>query len=106
MIRSAADSTSTHACGACCAPSSGSNEAVPTDGPCFEAKAASSVDTRGMRLIPGGPFMMGAEDVDGFVADGEGPVREITVGAFLIDATTVCNAEFAAFVEDTGYVTD
>ncbi len=36
----------------------------------------------------------------------EGPVREMQVGAFNIDSTEVTNAQFAAFVEATGYVTD
>jgi len=56
--------------------------------------------------VPGGTFLMGTDDPDGFVADGEGPVREVHVSSFLIDATAVSNRRFAAFVEDTGYVTD
>lgn len=35
----------------------------------------------------------------------ERPAREVRVDAFLIQTHTVTNAEFAAFVEDTGYVT-
>lgn len=49
---------------------------------------------------------MGSEDTDGFAADGEGPVREVTLRAFRIDRTTVTNAQFAEFVADTGYRTD
>ena len=39
-------------------------------------------------------------------ADGEGPVREVDVGAFEIDATAVTNREFASFVKETGYETE
>ncbi|WP_328913205.1 MULTISPECIES: formylglycine-generating enzyme family protein [unclassified Streptomyces] len=60
---------------------------------------------RGMVAIPGGPFLMGGDDTDAFPADGEGPVREVEVGAFHIDATCVTNARFAVFVKATGYRT-
>jgi len=56
--------------------------------------------------LPGGRFLMGTDDGDGFPADGEGPVREITIGPFAIDPTAVTNARFATFVKATGYVTD
>jgi formylglycine-generating enzyme required for sulfatase activity len=48
--------------------------------------------------VPAGTFAMGS--------DGEGPVHEVTLPAFWIDATAVSNAEFAEFVDATGYVTD
>ena len=35
----------------------------------------------------------------------EGPPRETTVGSFVMDAHEVTNAQFAAFVDETGYVT-
>ena len=49
---------------------------------------------------------MGGDDADAFPADGEGPVREVRSAPFRIDATAVTNAQFAAFVKATGYVTD
>lgn len=49
---------------------------------------------------------MGADDREGFAADGEGPVRKVTLRPFWIDATSVTNARFAAFVDATGYVTE
>jgi formylglycine-generating enzyme len=49
---------------------------------------------------------MGTEDPDGFAADGEGPVRAVTLKPFWIDAYAVANARFATFVEATGHVTD
>lgn len=51
--------------------------------------------------IPGGTFAMGSED---FYPE-EAPVHQETVGPFLMDRHPVTNAEFAAFVRDTGYVT-
>ncbi len=59
-----------------------------------------------MVVIPAGPFVMGSDDADGFLDDGEGPAREVTVSGFAIDATAVTREQFAAFVAATGYVTD
>ena len=56
--------------------------------------------------IEAGPFRMGTEDVDRNPMDAESPIREVEVGAFRIDPTCVTNAEFAAFVDETGYVTE
>lgn len=58
-----------------------------------------------MVCVPAGSFLMGSDDGEGFPEDGEGPVREVTLGAYLIDAATVTNAHFASFVDATGYVT-
>ena len=49
---------------------------------------------------------MGTEDAAGFPADGEGPVRDVRIDGFRIDATAVTNREFATFVEATNYRTD
>ena len=49
---------------------------------------------------------MGTDGPGGVPADGEGPVREVTVAPFAIDRCTVSNAEFAVFVDQTGYVTE
>jgi len=57
--------------------------------------------TAGMVRIDGGAFLMGS---DAHYPE-EGPQREATVGSFWIDATEVTNAQFAAFVDSTGYVT-
>lgn len=52
--------------------------------------------------VPSGSFTMGAH---GVYAE-EGPAQLVTLEAFNIDATEVTNAQFARFVEATGYVTD
>ncbi|WP_308467148.1 formylglycine-generating enzyme family protein [Rathayibacter soli] len=51
--------------------------------------------------VPGGMFLMGSES---FYAD-EGPVHEVTVASFELDVHPVTNAQFARFVDETGYVT-
>ncbi|MFC3767526.1 formylglycine-generating enzyme family protein [Paenibacillus sp. GCM10012303] len=60
----------------------------------------------GMILLPGGVFWMGNTGKDGFPADGEGPVREVSLDPFYIDACTVTNRQFAEFAEATGYRTE
>ncbi|MFI1094047.1 formylglycine-generating enzyme family protein [Streptomyces sp. NPDC020917] len=56
-------------------------------------------------LLPGGEFAMGDAFDEGYPADGERPVHRVRVDPFAVDPAAVTNAEFAAFVEDTGYVT-
>ncbi|MGW4277392.1 formylglycine-generating enzyme family protein [Streptomyces seoulensis] len=56
--------------------------------------------------LPGGAFRMGDAFGEGYHADREGPVREVTVAPFAIDATAVTNARYAAFVAATGHRTD
>jgi formylglycine-generating enzyme required for sulfatase activity len=59
-----------------------------------------------MIALPGGTFLMGTDYGLGFPADGEGPVRPVSVSAFAIDTYPVTNAEFAKFVAATGYRTE
>ena len=49
---------------------------------------------------------MGNDGADAVPGDCEGPVRPVRVDPFRIGATTVTNAEFAAFVRATRHVTD
>ncbi|MFD2211307.1 formylglycine-generating enzyme family protein [Virgibacillus halophilus] len=65
--------------------------------------AASSEETI---YLPGGSFLMGTDDMEGFPSDGEGPVRNVRISPFYIDRTTVTNSEFMTFIESTGYQTD
>ncbi|MBO0841663.1 MAG: formylglycine-generating enzyme family protein [Nocardioides sp.] len=55
--------------------------------------------------IPGGTFAMGDAFGEGYAADGEAPVHQVTIPAFRLDATTVTNEMFARFVKATGYET-
>ncbi|MFJ8932209.1 formylglycine-generating enzyme family protein [Streptomyces sp. NPDC102364] len=94
----------------CCAPSrEGGPEATGT-GPVtltltpHDTRDEPSYDTR--VDLPGGTFRMGSEDSDANPGDAEGPVREVHVKAFAIDAYAVTTARFAAFVEATGHRTE
>ena len=57
----------------------------------------------GMVWIPEGTFMMGSEGPQ--ARPDESPIHPVKVDGFWIDQTEVTNAQFAAFVEATGYVT-
>ncbi|WP_431683469.1 formylglycine-generating enzyme family protein [Kitasatospora sp. KL5] len=75
--------------------------------PTAPARSAAALRVvRGLLDLPGGPFLMGADDAVGFPADGEGPVREVRLSPFRISPTAVTNAEFATFVKETGHTTD
>ncbi|MFJ8111456.1 formylglycine-generating enzyme family protein [Streptomyces sp. NPDC096132] len=87
----------------CCMPSGGGG-AEPPPPPAPSRRAGVGAD--GMVELPGGEFLMGAEDAEGFPADGEGPVRAVRVAPFRIDAYAVSNDRFERFVADTGHVTD
>ena len=67
---------------------------------------ATSGSTDGMVRLDGGRFLMGTDSQEGFPADGEGPVREVTLDAFHIDARPVTNERFAEFVRATSYQTE
>jgi len=93
--------------GACCAPSRA------TDAGPVSATAASRRPTiappgldLGLVPIPGGEYLLGTDDAQGFPADGEGPVRAVTLRPFRLAARAVTNEQFAAFVAATGYATD
>ena len=57
----------------------------------------------GMAWIPAGTFLMGTNDTASF--PNERPAHRVHVNGFWIDEYDVTNAEFANFVEATGYVT-
>ena len=87
-------------CSGCSGPSAPSGEvARPAGDP-----APRSV--RGQVRLPGGTFAMGDGTGEGYPADGETPVHEVTLSAFHIDPTPVTNVAFATFAKDTGYLTD
>ncbi|GAA4316497.1 formylglycine-generating enzyme family protein [Compostibacter hankyongensis] len=67
---------------------------------------AEQPSTDDIVALPGGSFLMGTDDGEGFPADGEGPVREVWLDAFHIGATVVTNLQFAGFIKATGYKTD
>ena len=88
----------------CCVPtrqvSEGSSERLRKE---VGTKEAS---LQGMISLPGGRFLMGTDDGQGFPHDGEGPVRKITLDPFYISPYATTNAEFSTFVSETGYETE
>ncbi len=65
-----------------------------------------SGSTEAMIRLDGGRFWMGTDDREGFPADGEGPIREVTLDPFYMDAAPVTNAQFQDFVKATDYRTE
>ena len=100
--------------GPCCPSATGSPQASKRGAP-FPLKTvplanrieqANGGSTAGMIRLEGGTFRMGSADRDGWHADGEGPVRSVTLNPFYISPTTVTVDAFSKFVEATGYKTD
>ncbi|MER6960103.1 formylglycine-generating enzyme family protein [Streptomyces sp. NPDC000618] len=88
---------------ACCAPRSGRAPGPPVIVPTV-ARRVGSLD--GMVRVPGGEFLMGTDDTEGFPEDGESPVRPVRLSPFHIDVHAVSNDRFAEFVDATGHVTE
>ncbi|TFH49973.1 MAG: formylglycine-generating enzyme family protein [Lysobacterales bacterium] len=89
---------------ACCAPS------VAPSGDTGPRRSQTPVATVLFRSdlvnLDAGSFLMGTDGSAGYRADGEGPRRRISLAAFSIAACSVTNAQFEAFVRDTGFVTE
>jgi sulfatase modifying factor 1 len=106
--------TESRSVAACCAPGRPApghphppGEAVPGGHPHEGPLTAEGRGVpEGMVVLPGGEFLMGTDDAEGFPADGEGPVRRVRLEPFAVDRTAVTNAQFAAFVRATGYRTE
>lgn len=90
---------------ACCAPGRPESNDARDEVQLTDNYAAPHLDFKLISLA-GGKFQMGTDDKFGFPADGEGPVRDVTVDSFSISATTVSNTQFAEFVTATGYQTE
>src|SRR6266576_4331470 len=58
---------------------------------------------KGMLWVPGGEFLMGSDHK--LAQRNERPAHKVRVGGFWMDRTHVTNAQFAAFVRATAYVT-
>ncbi|MDQ6663232.1 MAG: formylglycine-generating enzyme family protein [Acidobacteriota bacterium] len=71
-----------------------------------ERLRAASGSTGDMIRLDGGRFLMGTESDEGFPADGEGPVRQVTLDPFYMDTYPVTNARFDEFARSTGYRTE
>ncbi|MEP9384146.1 formylglycine-generating enzyme family protein [Nocardioides sp. KR10-350] len=78
---------------------------APSADPAERPPAVPTRRRRGLVDLPAGRFAMGDSTGEGYPADGEGPVHDVEVPAFRLDATTVTNEEFGRFVRATGHVT-
>ncbi len=96
----------------CCTPQrverqpGGDERAAATPGGPPQPVGEKAPSLAGMIRLDGGTFLMGSADEDGWPEDGEGPVRDVELAPFHLDATTVTNADFGKFVEATGYQTE
>src|SRR5579875_3123185 len=94
--------------GCCCTPSAGraagASDRIDVGAP--TASSGAGALKQEMVSLPGGTFLMGTDYDKGFPADGEGPVRKVTVSPFAIDRYAVTNEDFAVFVDATGYRTE
>jgi len=89
---------------ACCAPQT---HRALTSSPAAQAISSITEATLArMVALPGGDFLMGTDNPEGFSQDGEGPIRRVTLASFRIDCTSVTNDLFAEFIEATGYRTE
>ena len=85
----------------CCAPSRGGGaEPAPAVG-----AAAREAQSSERVTIPGGRGLIGTDRPE-LAIDGESPLRDTRIKPFAMDATTVTNARFRRFAQETGYVTD
>lgn len=78
--------------------------AEPSQGPPMSPRTSIPIRAavpREMVWIAGGRFIMGSDKH----YEEERPARDVQVDGFWIDRTPVTNAQFAAFVEDTGWKT-
>lgn len=92
----------------CCTPAAEERSSESTEH-AEEANLGQAADAgskEGMVSLEGGTFRMGAEGEECWEADGEGPIREVTLSPFWIDRTCVTNAAFAEFIDATGYRTE
>ncbi|QMV19748.1 SUMF1/EgtB/PvdO family nonheme iron enzyme [Granulicella sp. 5B5] len=94
----------------CCAPRSSH---LPTITPACPVAAItrhtpkpSALSNRKMVSLPGDTFLMGTDYPHGFLKDGEGPIRQVSLSPFEIDIYPVTNEDFVRFVDTTGYRTE
>ena len=91
----------------CCAPTKARATILENSrGRSAERVRAVAGGTENMVRLEGGRFLMGSEDADSVVADGEGPVRPVTIDPFWLDRYPVTNEQFREFVRATGYQTE
>ncbi|KAG5311590.1 PREDICTED: sulfatase-modifying factor 1 isoform X1 [Acromyrmex echinatior] len=71
----------------------------------FNTNSVTGEKIKKMVKINAGTYFIGTDNPV-FVADGEGPKREVVLDNFFIDKFEVSNKEFMTFVNATGYITE
>ncbi|MER7243531.1 formylglycine-generating enzyme family protein [Kribbella sp. NPDC000426] len=84
----------------CCAPARGESATPP---PAPEARGEHGIE---QVVLESGSFAMGNTNGDENAGDGETPVHTVELSPYSIDATSVTNADFARFVDASGYRTE
>jgi formylglycine-generating enzyme len=100
------NNTSDHTASSCCTPSAEHEAPSKPQHAAPIPTAAAPIPTTPTISLPGGTFLMGTDYGHAFPADGEGPVRPVSLSAFRIDTYPVTNRDFTAFVSATNYVTE
>ena len=90
---------------ACCVPSQPDSK-PRADATQAEALARGNGAATSLVSIGACTFDMGNASADAVAADGEGPVRRISLAGFAIAPAAVTNREFGDFVRATRYVTE
>ena len=88
----------------CCAPDSGRTPSPKAVSP--EPRRDRPAVIGDLVDLPGGEFRMGTDATYGYAQDGEGPAHEVTLEPFAIARHAVTNAQFEAFVSETGHRTE
>jgi len=91
----------------CCVPSKVRAERLAESRHFAEQRPrAADGSTEDMVKLDTTRFLMGTEADDGFPADGEGPIREVTLDGYWIDKYPVTNEKFGQFINATSYETE
>ena len=91
----------------CCVPSKArAAQAAESRVRSGERMRAVKGSAAGMNRLAGGRFLMGTDYSQGFLKDGEGPIREVVIDPFYIDVSPVMNLQFREFVQATGFRTE
>ncbi|WP_341258130.1 SUMF1/EgtB/PvdO family nonheme iron enzyme [Gordonia malaquae] len=98
----AADNVTSCSCGS---PTRASFTSSPS-GLSFKSDSTVGRHNIEQAVIPGGEFIMGDASGDRNPGDGEIPIHRVELPSFSIDATTVTNSDFQAFIEHSGYRTE
>jgi len=91
----------------CCVPSKVRAERLAESRHLAEQRPrAAEGSTEDMVKLDSTRFLMGTESDEGFPADGEGPIREVTLNGYWIDKYPVTNEKFGEFIKATSYETE